>query len=108
MSLNLPEPIAAYFAADESDTAAISHCFTEHAVVKDEGRTYTGLNAIQQWKQASSKKYSYTHEPVAYQAKDNKDIVTTRVTGNFPGSPIELQFCFGLKGHKIAALEIAP
>ncbi len=108
MSLNLPEAITAYFAADGSDHSAISQCFTDHAVVKDEAHTYTGLNEIQHWKQASSKKYTYTNEPIAYQADDGKNTVTTRVTGNFPGSPIDLQFCFGLESNKIASLEIYP
>ena len=38
--------------------------------------------------------------------KDGKIIVTNRLTGNFPGSPIELEFVFTLDGDKIAALEI--
>jgi hypothetical protein len=33
-------------------------------------------------------------------------IVTNRLTGNFPGSPIELEFVFTLDRDKIAALEI--
>jgi hypothetical protein len=106
MSLNLPEPIAAYFVADGSDNTAISQCFTDNAVVKDEGHTYTGLSAIQNWKQESAKKYTYTSEPIAYE-KNDKNIVTTRVTGNFPGSPIDLRFFFSLEGNKIASLEIA-
>ena len=45
-SLNLPKPIAAYFAADKSDGEAVSQCFTENAVVKDEGHTHKGRAAI--------------------------------------------------------------
>jgi hypothetical protein len=48
-TLILPDPIAAYFAADPNSTDAITRCFTTHAVVKDEGRTYTGLEAIKAW-----------------------------------------------------------
>ncbi len=44
--------------------------------------------------------------PLASAQKDDKTIVTNRLTGNFPGSPIELQFIFGLDGNKIASLEI--
>ena len=36
-SLNLPKPIAAYFSADKGDAKAVSECFTENTVVKDEG-----------------------------------------------------------------------
>jgi len=34
--------------------------------------------------------------------------VTNRLTGNFPGSPVDLQFVFGLDGNKIVSLEIHP
>jgi hypothetical protein len=49
-SLNLPKPIAAYFDADKVDGEAVSRCFTENAVVKDEGHTHKGRAAISQWK----------------------------------------------------------
>jgi hypothetical protein len=39
MTLDLPKPIAAYFSADKGDSEAVSRCFVENAVVKDEGRT---------------------------------------------------------------------
>jgi hypothetical protein len=45
-------------------------------------------------------------EPLALTQKGDKTIVTNRLTGNFPGSPIELQFVFRLEGNKIASLEI--
>ena len=38
--------------------------------------------------------------------KDGKTIVTNRLTGNFPGSPIELEFVFTLEGDKIVSLKI--
>ena len=59
----------------------------ERGVVKDEGQTHTGLAAIKAWKTAASAKYSYTAEPFALEKKDGKYIVTSRVTGNFPGQP---------------------
>jgi hypothetical protein len=106
MTLNLPKPIAAYFTADRTDSEAVVQCFSDNAVVKDEGHTYQGLAAIKQWKTGSSKKYTYTSEPFASEEKDGKTIVTSRVIGNFPGSPVDLRFLFGLEGNKIASLEI--
>jgi hypothetical protein len=44
--------------------------------------------------------------PPASAQKDDKAIVTNRLTGNVPGSPIDLQFIFGLDGTKLASLEI--
>jgi hypothetical protein len=45
-------------------------------------------------------------EPLASIQQDAKIIVTNRLTGNFPGSPLELEFVFTLEGNKIASLEI--
>lgn len=106
MTLNLPQPINIYFAADKGDNEDVAHCFTDNAVVKDEGQTYEGLAAIKRWKADSSKKYTYTSEPFALEAKDGMDIVTSRLTGNFPGSPVDLRYIFRLEGQKITALEI--
>lgn len=106
MSIDLPKSINTYFAADRGDSEAVARCFTDDAVVKDEGHTYSGIAAIKQWKTASSKKYTYTSEPFACVDEGGKTIVTSRLTGNFPGSPVDLRYFFGLEGDKIASLEI--
>jgi hypothetical protein len=108
MTLDLPNAVAAYFAADRGDSDAVSGCFTEHAVVKDEGHTYEGRGAIKQWKGDVSARYQYTCEPFACERQDGKVVVASRLTGNFPGSPVNLRFFFGLEGDKIASLEIIP
>jgi RNA polymerase sigma factor (sigma-70 family) len=97
-----------YFAADKTGAEAVCQCFTEAAVVKDEGHTHQGRAAIKQWKTDASTKYQYTSEPFAYEQKAEKFIVTSRLTGNFPGSPVDLRFIFELEGAKIASLEILP
>ncbi len=107
-SINLPKPIAAYFDTDKADSESLSQCFTENAVVKDEGHTHKGRAAIKQWKSDGSKKYKYTSEPFACGQKDGKTVVTSRLTGNFPGSPVDLRFFFELEGDRIASLEIVP
>ena len=108
MTLDLPEPIAAYFAADKEGAEAVARCVTDTAVVKDEGQTYRGQAAIRQWKADASAKYQYTCEPFACEPKDGMIVVTSRLTGNFPGSPVNLRFFFGLDGDKISSLEIIP
>jgi hypothetical protein len=108
MTVHLPQPVAAYFAADKGNSEAIGQCFTENAIVKDEGHTYNGINEIRRWKAATSTRYIYTSEPFAAAAKDGNTIVTSRLTGNFPGSPVDLRFFFRLEGNKIASLEIIP
>ena len=106
MSLDLPKPIVAYFTADKGDSKALALCFTENAIVKDEGHTYDGLAAIKKWK--ADGKYTYTSEPFASEQKNGKTVITSRLTGNFPGSPADLRFFFELEGDKIAALQIIP
>ena len=106
MPIDLPKPIQAYFAADGSDGKAVAQCFTENAVVTDEGHSYQGRAAIQAWKTEASKKYSYTSEPFACENKDGKVLVTSRVTGNFPGSPVDLRYLFSVENDKIASLKI--
>jgi hypothetical protein len=105
-ALILPEPIAAYFAADKQGHEAVARCFTAQAVVKDEGRSHVGLDAIRAWKRESSSKYTYTSEPFALEHKDGGHLVTSRVAGNFPGSPVDLKYDFRLDRGLIAALEI--
>src|SRR3954466_2473523 len=108
MTLTLPQPVASYFAADEEDAEAVARCFTELAVVKDEGHTYRGRAAIKQWKADAAAKYQYTTELLDCERKDGTTVVTSRLTGNFPGSPVTLRFLFGLEGDKIASLEVIP
>jgi hypothetical protein len=108
MTLNLPTPVTAYFIADELDAEAVARCFTDDAVVKDEGHVHSGRAAIKKWKEDASAKYTYTSEPLACEEKDGKVVVTCRLTGNFPGSPADLRFFFELAGEKIASLEVVP
>jgi hypothetical protein len=106
--LDLPEPIAAYFTADRLDGEAVGRCFTQDAVVKDEGHTYRGLDAIKKWKTDTSAKYTYTSEPIAMSHDGGVTIVTSHLVGNFPGSPVDLRYFFRLERGKIASLEVVP
>jgi ketosteroid isomerase-like protein len=105
--VDLPRPIAIYITAENSgDAEALAECFAKDAVVRDEGKTIEGLAAIKQWKAETKKKYQHTVEPLTVALEDGKTIVTNRLTGKFPASPIELEFVFTLDGDKIALLEI--
>ena len=104
--IHLPPPIAAYFAADTSDANAVARCFSESAVVIDERREHRGRPAITRWKAEATAKYHYTSEPLAVEVSGPDVTVTARVTGDFPGSPVELRYRFTLEGATIARLEI--
>jgi hypothetical protein len=105
---SLPEPIEAYFEADRRGGYAVARCFTNDGTVMDERKIHTGLAAIEAWKAATSAKYSYVVEPFALERRDGKYIVTSRVTGDFPGSPVDLRYTFTLERGKITSLEIKP
>lgn len=107
MSIELPGAIAAYFAKDKkADATGISECFTQDAIVIDEGNTYVGRDAIRKWIANASKKYTYTVEPFLIEKMGDKTIVSSHLVGNFPGSPVDLRYFFVIDGDKIAELEI--
>ena len=108
MNLRLPKPIADYFTADRLGGDAVARCFTTDAVVTDEGRTYTGRQAIGQWKTAAAAKYSYTSEPMVVARHDDTIVVTCHLEGNFPGGTVDLRYIFRLQRGKIVSLEIVP
>ncbi|MDR0245886.1 MAG: nuclear transport factor 2 family protein [Burkholderia sp.] len=107
MTLSLPDSIRVYFEfSNGADTARIADCFTQEAVVVDEGRTYRGYDAIQSWKRESRKTFAFTVEPVSVSRDGNRLTVTANVAGNFPGSPVQLDHVFDLALGKIESLEI--
>lgn len=107
MAVKLPKSIEAYFAADRTGGPdAVTACFTEDAVVRDEGKTHVGLAAIRNWKSGSGQKYSYTAEPFLIATENGRTLVTSHLVGDFPGSPVDLRYFFVLSGEKIAELEI--
>ncbi|HEV3394201.1 MAG TPA: nuclear transport factor 2 family protein [Chthoniobacterales bacterium] len=104
---NLPKPIRLYIAGENTgDANLFDECFAEGAVVRDEDETHRGLAEIKKWKAETKKKYQHTVEPLSFTKENGKTIVTNRLTGDFPGSPIELEFVFTLDGDKIVSLEI--
>jgi Domain of unknown function (DUF4440) len=106
--ISLPPPIADYFTADATDTERVARCFTESAVVIDEQREHRGQRAIARWKAEATAKYHYTSVPIAVEVMGPDAVVTARVTGDFPGSPVELRYRFALEGNRITRLEITP
>jgi hypothetical protein len=105
--MNLPSPIQTYFDADRrSDGDALIHTFAPDAVIRDEGRSYAGRQAIGTWWREAKLKYRQVIEPLALVEKDAVTSVRARVSGHFPGSPATLTFSFRLEGDQITGLEI--
>jgi hypothetical protein len=88
-------------------TLTVTACFREGAVVRDEGQNRHGIAAIREWTEEVSAKYRPTVDVIDVAEADGQTIVTGRVSGNFPGSPVELRYVFTLEEGKIARLEIS-
>ena len=107
MVLDVPEAVAEYLAAEEAkDADALSRCFIEDGTVHDEGHDYHGRGSIRQWKQTADAKYRYVLRMVSVQTVGDLVTVRARLTGEFPGSPVELDHIFKLSNNKIVSLEI--
>lgn len=107
MSPCLPEFIRNYFAADAAgDAAILASCFLPDGTVGDEGQAIKGRAAIADWISEAKRKYGHRSEPLSTFEADGRIHVIARVTGDFPGSPAELDHRFTLTPLGIANLEI--
>jgi len=103
---NLPEPVMAYLAAEEAkDARTLSRCFAEGGIVLDEGRDYHGHAAIQRWEEQADAKYSYVLQPIGVRTEGDTTTVLARLTGDLPGSPVDLNHTFTISRNEIAFLE---
>jgi ketosteroid isomerase-like protein len=108
MSLKLPSAILAYFnAANDGNAESVALCFTEDAVVRDEGRDIRGRAAIRAWTQETHAKYAPVTTPLEANGAGDELIVVAQVAGTFPGSPLPLRLHFTLGDGGISALEIS-
>jgi hypothetical protein len=104
---SMPQPVMAYLAAEEVKNAqALSRCFAEDGTVHDEGRDYHGRAAIQRWKEEADTKYRYVLEPSSARTDGETTTVLARLTGDFPGSPVDLNHIFTISHDEIVSLEI--
>jgi ketosteroid isomerase-like protein len=107
MSPDLPMPLAHYFEAQNAhDVDAMLTAFSDEASVRDEGQDMIGRTAIRDWMDETTRKYRVTVTPLGVAEADGKTIVTARVAGTFPGSPIDLRYRFTIMAEKISSLEI--
>ncbi|HBP78188.1 MAG TPA: polyketide cyclase, partial [Halomonas sp.] len=91
MSVSLSTPIATYIAiSNGADDAPLAECFTADARVLDEGQTHQGIAAIRAWLRDTRRQFEYHVAPTDVSRDGDKMVITTTVTGNFPGSPVQL------------------
>lgn len=86
------------------DSVAYANCFTETAVVFDEGKTHNGRKEIEKWIDEANKKYQATMKPLEY--SETEHTLKTEVSGTFPGSPIVMTYLYEFQDDLIQSLKI--
>ncbi len=105
--MNLPNVIARLVATQNSfESAAYAQCFSETALVFDEGKTHQGRPAIEEWIADSNQRYRATMKPVGFDEKETESILKAEVAGNFPGSPLMLSYHLAIADDLIQSLKI--
>lgn len=106
-SMRTPEIITRYLdAANRFDATDAANCFSEDAQVLDEHRVYSGLDAVRSWIDETSRKYRPQFVLLGAKAHGNGLLLAVRVSGAFPGSPVDLDYAIALRDGKISSLKI--
>lgn len=106
--MDLPNCIAAYFEADSrNDIEALMATLSPEAIIEDERRRHAGLEAIHDWWIHAKRKTPHVNAPIEATTAGEVTQVRTRVSGDFPGSPVTLNFTFTVRNGAITRLEIA-
>ena len=107
MSVPLPHPIDVYVREENlGEWKDLAESFADEAIVSDEDETYVGLAAIARWRATTKRKYHHSIAPLEVTERHGKTVLKAMVHGNFPGSPVVLDFGFVLINGKIVSLEI--
>ena len=105
--MNLPKVVAELVETQNNfDSVAYANCFSETAVVFDEGKTHTGKREIERWIADSNERYKATIKPVSFKEKENESLLMAETSGNFPGSPIVLTYHMEIADELIQSLKI--
>lgn len=102
--MNLPKVIDDLLKAQDTyDSIAYSSCFSEAAVVFDEGKKHKGRIEIESWIAKANEEYKTVMKPLLYD--ETKSILAAEISGNFPGSPIILKYHFEIVDGLIQSLK---
>lgn len=103
--MNLPNIISELVKTqNEFNSKAYADCFTDNAIVFDEGKTHNGKAEIENWIDKANNEYKAVMKPLEYNEKEN--ILSTEISGTFPGSPIVLKYHFEFNDKLIQSLKI--
>ncbi|MGE4513268.1 MAG: nuclear transport factor 2 family protein [Chryseobacterium sp.] len=103
--MNLPNIVTELVNAQNNfDSTSYANCFTETAVVFDEGKTHNGRPEIKNWIDNANKEYQATMKPLDYSEAEHT--LKAEVSGKFPGSHIVMTYYFEFEGELIQYLKI--
>ena len=107
MDLKLPKVISDLLAAQKNyDSEAYADCFSETALVIDEEKEYKGQKAIKNWIEDANQQFKTRMETIRYSESESTGLLTAKVSGNFEGSPVLLDYHLKITDNKITRLEI--
>src|SRR5882672_10433915 len=87
-------------ASNKHDVKSILSCFSDDAVVHDEGEELCGKKAIEGWIVKTIEKYKFQFRPLSVKADDVEVVVAVKVSGTFDGSPVTLDYHFTVENGK--------
>ena len=106
-SATLPGAVTRYLeAANGFDALVAADCFTADAAVRDESRDYLGRDAIRAWVAETSGKYRPTFTVMRASTRGDDVSLALAVSGQFPGSPVTLDYVLRIHDGKISTLTI--
>ena len=107
MAIALPHVIQNYVdSSNRHDVQSILSCFSDDAVVHDEAETLHGKKAIEDWITKTIAKYQFHFNPLSIKQDAAEIVMAVEVSGTFEGSPVTLDYHFGIEKNKIVSLAI--
>jgi hypothetical protein len=105
--MNLPKVVSDLVKTQNNfDSVAYANCFSEPAVVYDEGKTHKGRKEIEHWIADANERYQATMQPVSFEENGTESILKAEASGTFPGSPIVLSYYLEIADELIQSLKI--
>ncbi|MRS60197.1 nuclear transport factor 2 family protein [Larkinella terrae] len=105
--MNLPKVVADLVLAQNNfDSVGYATCFSETAVVFDEGKTHNGRKEIAHWIADANERYKATMKPISFEENETESLLKVEVSGDFDGSPVVLSYHLEIADEWIQSLKI--
>lgn len=105
--MNLPKIVSELVRTQNNfDSVAYANCFSETAVVYDEGKTHKGRKEIEHWIADANARYEATMQPLSFEENEAESILKAEVSGKFDGSPFVLTYHLEIADELIQSLKV--